>query len=137
MTSTLRFAFLSCVTFALLSAAHADDQLLQEALQDCDKNQMNMNLCAGHRYSEADKALNRQYRQTLAARPTNDDRKRLRDAQRAWLGFRDKDCLAQTGPRESSGSIWPLLHFDCLTQHSEQRTKELARQACGLEGCEK
>ncbi|WP_293776076.1 lysozyme inhibitor LprI family protein [uncultured Oxalicibacterium sp.] len=122
---------------ASIVPAQAEDAVLQEALKDCERNQMTMNLCAGHRYTEADRELNRQYKRTMAAQSGEQSRKRLRDAQRAWITFRDKDCLAENGPREQSGSIWPLLQATCLTQHTERRTQDLARQACGMEGCSK
>src|SRR5690606_29530836 len=108
----------------LTAAAHAappPDAATQEALQDCDRNQLTMNLCAAHRHQEADRALNLQYRQTLAKQPDDAARQRLRVAQRAWIAFRDKDCLASTGPREASGSIWPLLQSSCLARHTERR----------------
>lgn len=116
-------------------AGAAPDAAMQEALQDCDRNQMNMNLCAAHRHQQADQALNRQYRETLAKQSDDAARQRVRAAQRAWIVFRDKDCLAANGPREESGSIWPLLQADCLARHTERRTEDLKQQACGMEGC--
>jgi uncharacterized protein YecT (DUF1311 family) len=116
--------------------AHAqNDPSIDDALKNCDRDQQTMNICAGQRYSVADRALNRAYLDTFGKQPDADARKRLRDAQRAWIAFRDKDCLAQTGPRETSGSIWPLQHYACLEQHSLRRTQDLQQQACGMEGC--
>lgn len=117
--------------------AWAQDQaLLQEALKDCDKNQLTMNMCASHRYTTADQKLNQQYKQLVAQQDAT-GKQRLRDAQRAWISFRDKDCLANTGLREESGSIWPLLHYSCLERHTSQRSEDLKLQACGMEGCGK
>jgi uncharacterized protein YecT (DUF1311 family) len=117
--------------------AWAQDQaLLQEALKDCDKNQLTMNVCASHRYATADQKLNQQYKQLMAQQDAT-GKQRLRDAQRAWISFRDKDCLANTGLREESGSIWPLLHYSCLERHTLQRSEDLKLQACGMEGCGK
>jgi len=118
------------------SAVAQDPAVMQEALKDCDKNQMTMNMCASHRYSAADKTLNQQYRQLMAQQDAV-GKQRLRDAQRAWISFRDKDCLANTGLREESGSIWPLLHYSCLERHTVQRSEDLKLQACGMEGCAK
>lgn len=118
-------------------AAWAQDQaLLQEALKDCDKNQLTMNMCASHRYITADQKLNQQYKQLMAQQDAT-GKQRLRDAQRAWISFRDKDCLANNGLRQESGSIWPLLHFSCLERHTVQRSEDLKLQACGMEGCGK
>lgn len=120
---------------ASASALAAGQGLLQESLKDCDKNQLAMNVCASHRFDLADQALNQQYKQNLAALQDVATQTRLREAQRVWLVFRDKDCLADTGPRAESGSIWPLLHFSCLEKHTVRRTEDLKLQACGLQGC--
>lgn len=127
---------IACALFALSTSAIAQTQgLLQESLKDCDKNQLTMNVCASYRFEQADKALNEQYKQNLTAVKEQAAQIRLREAQRAWLVFRDKDCLADTGPREESGSIWPLLHFSCLEKHTTRRTEDLKVQACGMQGC--
>src|SRR4051812_10899539 len=113
------------IAYTLLAAsasAFAEGRgLLQESLKDCDKNQLAMNVCASYRSDLADKALNEQFRQNLTALKDAQAQTRLREAQRAWITFRDKDCLADTGPREESGSIWPLLHFSCLEKHTIRR----------------
>ncbi len=127
---------IACALFAFTASAFAETQgLLQESLKDCDKNQLAMNVCASYRFDLADQALNLQYKQNLTALKEQAAQTRLREAQRAWLIFRDKDCLAETGPREQSGSIWPLLHFTCLEKHTTRRTEDLKRQACGMQGC--
>ena len=127
---------IACALFALSTSAIAQTQgLLQESLKDCDKNQFAMNVCASYRFELADKALNAQYKQNLTAVKEGQSQTRLRETQRAWLVFRDKDCLADTGPREESGSIWPLLHFSCLEKHTTRRTEDLKVQACGMQGC--
>ncbi|MDQ7968076.1 MAG: lysozyme inhibitor LprI family protein [Oxalicibacterium faecigallinarum] len=132
------FVTVSCTAALMLSSvsAMALDAETQEALKDCNKTQLSMNICASHRYAEADKALNQQYRVTMNSKDVN-GKQRLRNAQRAWVQFRDKDCLASIGPRDASGSIWPLLQYTCLADHTEQRIESLKLQACGLEGCAK
>lgn len=130
--------FIACALLAASGSAIAQDQaVMQAALKDCDKTQLAMNMCARHRYDLADQALNRQYRQNMKVLQETGDKQRLRDAQRAWLVFRDKDCLAETGPREESGSIWPLQHFSCLQKHTARRTEDLKTQTCGMEACAK
>lgn len=104
-------------------------------MQDCDQNQQAMNLCAEQRYARADAALNRTYSRNLKAQPDDAARQRLRDAQRAWISYRDKDCAVEAGPRETAGSIWPLQYYGCLERHTTRRTMELQQQACGIEGC--
>lgn len=113
----------------------SQSQMQQLAAQDCDKNQQTMNLCAQQRYEKADAALNRTYNRNLKAQPDVAAQHRLRDAQRAWISYRDKDCAVEAGPRETSGSIWPLQYYGCLERHTMRRTMELQQQACGIEGC--
>lgn len=136
--ATLLFRVLTCVLLSstTIGFAHAQDAgMMEEAVKNCDRDQQTMNFCARHRYDVADKTLNQVYRDSMAKLPDKAAQQRLRDAQRAWMVFRDKDCLAQTGPRETSGSIWPLQHFACMEQHTLRRTEDLQQQACGMEGC--
>lgn len=127
-------AVIGLATAAAVSAqTPADTQ--SQAMQDCDKNQQTMNLCAQQRYDKADAALNRTYNRNLKAQPDEAAQQRLREAQRAWISYRDKDCAVEAGPRETSGSIWPLQYYGCLERHTMRRTMELQQQACGIEGC--
>lgn len=123
------------IAAAALAMAQTAPDAQSPAMQDCGKNQQAMNLCAEQRYAKADAALNRTYRRNLKAQPDDAARQRLRDAQRAWISYRDKDCAVEAGPRETAGSIWPLQYYGCLERHTMRRTMELQQQACGIEGC--
>jgi uncharacterized protein YecT (DUF1311 family) len=80
-------------------------------------------------FHAADRALNATYARLLAEASTG-GRTRLRDSQRAWMRFRDADCLAELGPRQ--GSVCPLLMNQCMTALTRERTKALkARLKCG------
>lgn len=128
-------SFLALLVCCLPVFAQGDD-LRAEAAQDCDKNQLTMNTCAQHRFEQADRTLNRLFRQKLQQLETPAAKERLRDAQRAWIAFRDKDCLYNTGPREESGSIWPLLRLSCMERHTAQRVEALQEYvACTQDGC--
>jgi uncharacterized protein YecT (DUF1311 family) len=86
-------------------------------------------------FQSADRALNAAYAKLLAA-ASPAGRTRLRDAQRAWVRFRDADCLAELGPRQ--GSVYPLLLNQCMTALTRERARELqARLKCreGELGC--
>jgi uncharacterized protein YecT (DUF1311 family) len=134
--ATLLSRVLMCALLSSTSIAFAQDAgMMEDALKNCDRDQQTMNFCARHHYDVADKSLNQVYRNSMKNLQDKSAQQRLRDAQRAWIVFRDKDCLAQTGPRETSGSIWPLQHFACMEQHTARRTEDLRQQACGMEGC--
>jgi uncharacterized protein YecT (DUF1311 family) len=98
---------------------------------DCksgDLNQMQMTTCASNDFKKADTALNRVYTQLATALDTQ-GRDDLRQAQRAWVVFRDKECVSRTGggPNQQ-GSIWPMVYAQCLATLTRERTRDLTAQ---------
>lgn len=87
--------------------------------------QAEMNVCAYETFDKQDAELNRLYNQHMARLETPEVKKRFKKAQLAWIRFRDESCMYEIGPREESGSIWPLLNMDCLTAFTEERVKRL------------
>jgi uncharacterized protein YecT (DUF1311 family) len=125
---------LSCLA-ALLGAAILPSFVVAQEL-DCEKAlaQQDMNRCAYQSYLKADQALNAAYKQALAkARAMDESYLRegdepvatiLRDAQRAWIPYRDKACeLESTIVR--GGSLQPLFYTTCLENETRARTKAL------------
>jgi uncharacterized protein YecT (DUF1311 family) len=94
--------------------------------------QPDLNACAARAYQQADKALNRQYVATTLALRREDAAgqrlSRLRQAQRAWITFRDAHCdsafLADIG-----ASLDYTLAIECRTHLTEERTRQLAELA--------
>jgi uncharacterized protein YecT (DUF1311 family) len=95
--------------------------------------QLDMNICADRAWKLADEDLNLAYgmarslmRQTDAALPEGDRGAEvaLRDAQRAWIAFRDAACRAE-GYVWFGGSIRPLVVSTCLERMTRARTEEL------------
>lgn len=78
---------------------------------------------AGAILEKSDKAMNAAYQQLLKA--LNDEgKKRLREAQRAWVAFRD----AQAGfdsHHLAGGTLEGLEHLGSLNQLTQERTKRL------------
>ena len=117
----------------LLLVATADDPSI-----DCDNQryQVEMNYCAGQDYEVADAELNAQYKQTvvvLKARDKDIDRsydtqpthyEALLAAQRAWLTYRDQQCLGESFAARG-GSMAPMLHSGCMARLTKARTAEL------------
>jgi uncharacterized protein YecT (DUF1311 family) len=103
--------------------------LLANAAQaeDCAnaQDQATMNECAGKSFAEADKKLNHAYRQ-IEGRLEDDaaSKKLLVDAQRAWVAFRDAECNFQGGPRESAGSMYPMVVAGCQESLTNDRLKD-------------
>lgn len=131
MTRTGRFVALGALLFAPTSLA-------AEPAGECDdpRTQAEMNICAARDFAAADAALNEQW--TIAAtqmkaRDAAVDREydrqpghfeTLLESQRAWLKFRDAQCLAE-GFKARGGSLQPLLVSQCKSYLTELRIQQL------------
>jgi len=102
----------------------------------CNRDQRSMNTCAGEMFKFYDQQLNALYSKQMKHLQTSSRKTALKKSQRAWIEFRDLDCLYEAGKREDSGSIWPLIHNSCLADRTKTRVKELrAFVACRDNGC--
>lgn len=105
------------------------------AAQNCDdpQDQQSMNRCAWLEFETADRALNVAYKKARAfLRQMDADlpaelrggAMALRDAQRAWISFRDKACEAD-GFLFRGGTMEPLIVATCKTRLTKRRTGDL------------
>ena len=108
------------------------------ATLDCDdaQTQTQMNICAAQEFAASDAELNAQWALTAAAMKALDaglDRatdkqpghfETLLEGQRAWLKFRDAQCLSESF-KARGGSMQPLLVAQCKTYMTELRTEQL------------
>ncbi|MDX8517294.1 lysozyme inhibitor LprI family protein [Mesorhizobium dulcispinae] len=116
--------------FALLlttPAAHA-------AAADCAaaKTQADLATCTAKDAASADTALNAVYK-ALTGRLAAADQQRLRDAQRAWIPFRDKECAFRTKPY-ADGSVYSSLVETCKAELTKTRLTQLQHQLQCPEG---
>ena len=86
--------------------------------------------CAQKNFAKKDRQLNLAYQAVLKQLDTYRDngpatKKLLNVSQRRWVEFRDADCAAQQHLYQG-GSVAPEVYMDCMTQHTEQRIKELS-----------
>ena len=91
--------------------------------------------CLMTHLAHSDAALDRTYRGliadlkraagTPAGAPEPRSVKALRDAQRAWLVYRDTECRRRNRDRE--GPLWAPIRAQCLGEFSGVREAELAR----------
>lgn len=94
-----------------------------------------LNFCADKDYQAADKALNAAYANAVDyIRTRGDDEKpydtasfeeAMRNAQRAWIAYRDADCKDLVAQEWSGGTGATAAILGCMTQKTIQRTKEL------------
>jgi uncharacterized protein YecT (DUF1311 family) len=96
-------------------------------------SQSDMNACAYQDWEIQDADLNAAYvaamdlLQLWDANLPEDEKggvKALRDAQRAWITFRDKACEAE-GYAMKGGSAEPLLVYGCMARLTEARAGQL------------
>lgn len=105
------------------------------------QTQLEMNNCAAQAYQAADEDLNVAYQLAQASMKRQDvfiaegagqdlpddyisGVILLRDAQRAWIVFRDKSCAAE-GHSYYGGSIRPLIEATCKETLTRARTEQL------------
>ena len=127
----MRLTLTVCMILALGSPAHAQNW-------DCDDAdnlpQQGMNYCADADYRAAYDELNAVYkkvrgilRDTAYDDLRNDGKteaEALRDAQLAWIKYRDLSCQME-GIHFRGGSMESLLVSSCLERLTRQRTQDL------------
>lgn len=138
MTGVLRPGLIFTAIMAATTSLPAHGQ--QEI--DCGNamTQLEMTFCAQKDWQEADAELNAAYQSAMAAMKQTDsyltdDLKgaatALREAQRAWIPFRDKACESY-GFLARGGSMEPMLVFSCRADLTRQRSDELKALTEGL-----
>lgn len=90
------------------------------------QTQAEMNDCAGKEYKSADVTLNQVYRQ-LVAKLDDEEKAELKDAQNAWLKYRDANCTF-VADQYKGGTIRPMIEGLCLADVTRNRTAELRNQ---------
>ena len=126
------------MVLAMLAAAQGADRT------DCAHAmaQLEMNQCAFRDFERADAELNRLWRDVITGarasdrsgengRREGDDRTEeatLREAQRAWVAFRDAHCTWE-GFAERGGSLEPMVYEECRTRLTRERIAQLGPPA--------
>jgi len=122
----LRLLALSLTLFPAIAAAQQVDCANAMA-------QMEMTYCAEQDWIAADAALNAAYKEAMAVQKRLDadlpaDQRGaadfLRQAQRAWVGFRDAACAAE-GYQAHGGSMEPMLIYACRARLTAARAEDL------------
>ena len=96
--------------------------------------QAEMNTCAGDALARADAVLNHDYgrlRDRLKGDPAAE--KKLIAAQRAWITFRDAECVFSASTVEG-GSAYGMVVAQCREHLTRKRVKELRHYLSCREG---
>jgi uncharacterized protein YecT (DUF1311 family) len=121
------------IRLIFILAALASPVLAQDI--DCSEaiTQSAMNSCAAQEWEAADVKLNTAYKEVIEKFKIMDKQlpedlkggeEYLREAQRAWIAYRDSNCAA-AGFQMRGGSAEPLLVYGCMREMTEDRTEEL------------
>lgn len=119
---------LTVVLWSILSAGPVWAAEVPPTCMDAAVTQYDMNACARSDFQAADAALNRVYKAVLNRH--RDDPvlvRQLRQAQRAWIAWRDAEMKAVYPDREAGyyGSVFPLCWNGRLEQLTRERTRQL------------
>ena len=122
---TLKKTFFVCILMLVL-LIYPKPSLAQDVV-NCSNPQttLEMKICASQDYEKSDKKLNQVYQQ-LKPKLRENQRKKLVDAQRTWIDFRDKNCDFEASGVEG-GTLEPVVKLGCLTNITNQRVKDLQR----------
>jgi len=90
------------------------------------QTQAEMTQCAEREYKAADVALNQVYRQ-LVAMLDDEEKAQLKEAQTAWLKYRDTNCEF-VADQYKGGTMRPMIFGYCLAEVTSNRTAELKSQ---------
>jgi len=86
--------------------------------------QQGLNACAYQDWQDADASLNAAYSAVMVILGSSPEADTLREAQRAWITYRDKACEVAAAPMRG-GSAEPLLRNGCLARLTERRAQDL------------
>ena len=92
---------------------------IEDALEHCAGNQIQMNICSWHRYMENEKALRESIatlRETLKDEKSEQDL--LQQSQDAFIQFRNSACMIDEG----GGSMGFMSLYGCRSDHTKRRT---------------
>lgn len=102
--------------------------------------QSEMNHCASEDARAADAELNHVYQDLLSkTKGDTNAAKKLRDAQRAWIAFRDAELLALYPAEDKQreyGSIYPMCYAKMVTAMTKERTAQLLRMLQDKDPCD-
>jgi uncharacterized protein YecT (DUF1311 family) len=126
---------IATLLFALALQGSLDAQARDHQCSD-PQTQMDMNFCAEIDFERADAELNAAWREAIAAARAGDreiDRRsdqrpteeaKMREAQRAWLIFRDAQCTVE-GYEARGGTMEPMVYGGCRARLTRERTAQL------------
>ncbi len=96
--------------------------------------QADLNACASRNLNTANESIGKVYNNYLKDLSPQEQVK-LKEAQRSWVQFKEKDCSFETSPVKN-GSMYPYVLSACLIDRTEKRILELNNMANCKNGTE-
>lgn len=96
--------------------------------------QSDLNTCASRSLNIANESIGKVYNNYLKDLSPQEQLK-LKEAQRSWVQFKEKDCSFETAPVKN-GSMYPYVLSACLIDRTEKRILELNNMANCKNGTE-
>jgi uncharacterized protein YecT (DUF1311 family) len=113
------------IAFAAMSISVSAQKPKPKPCEDA-QTQADMNICWGNEYKKADARLNQTYQQ-LAAMLDDEEKAQLKNAENAWIKYRDANCEF-VAYQYKGGSIRPMIAAMCLGDVTNNRANELKNQ---------
>ena len=88
------------------------------------QTQMEMNQQASTNYKKTDAKMALIYKKVQKETLSDMDKKLLLDAQRTWIKYKEAHCKSASASYVGA-SIQPLIYFNCLTEITKERIKQL------------
>ncbi|MCH7333995.1 lysozyme inhibitor LprI family protein [Acinetobacter modestus] len=96
--------------------------------------QTDLNNCANNGLAKTNEKLNKVYSNYLSEL-TPDEQSKLKESQKLWGQFKDKDCAFESSPVKK-GSMYPYVLSSCLVNRNEKRIVELENMMSCKNGTE-
>ncbi|MFC6628619.1 lysozyme inhibitor LprI family protein [Acinetobacter beijerinckii] len=96
--------------------------------------QSDLNNCANNFLAKTNEKLNKVYSNYLSDL-TPDEQSKLKESQKIWGQFKDKDCAFESSPVKK-GSMYPYVLSSCLVNRNEIRIVELENMMSCKNGTE-
>ena len=124
----------SCASSLVIKRQYlAAGNVPKAAAQSCDGPQIALEVCESNIYHSLDTRMNDLYKKQMT-RLGPESKAALRDAQRAWLVFRDKSCDYEAG-KDPRGYM-ETIQYICLQDITRRRIEDLTSYLeCTQNGC--
>ena len=118
------FLLLFCLGVFAQQPQKNSDQPVKNDEDNCCCTTYDTNICLSKVQDKVDQELNQTYQSALKRWNEDPNREELRQAQRAWVSYRDAACKAEADLYKG-GTIMPSIEMHCVIRLTRQRIAEI------------